>query len=183
MRSLLAFLLLANLLPNRPVPAASNSKGDTAMAFSLQSNAFPNGGDIPKQYTCEGQDISPALSWDDPPAGAQSFVLIADDPDAPAGTWVHWVAYDIPASRRSLPQGVGKADEIAGGGRQGLNDFRKLGYGGPCPPPGKPHRYYFRLFALNAALNLTPRATRKEVEKAMQPLVLGHAEYVGRYRR
>jgi len=115
--------------------------GGSAMSFQITSTAFQPGGDIPRKYTCEGPDVSPALSWTDPPAGTQSFALISDDPDAPVGTWVHWVAYDLPASARQLPERVPKADTIPGGGVQGQNDFRKTGYGGPCPPPGKPHRY------------------------------------------
>ncbi|MFZ3211775.1 MAG: YbhB/YbcL family Raf kinase inhibitor-like protein [Terriglobales bacterium] len=158
-------------------------QGASAMSFTLSSTAFPPGGEIPSKYTCSGADVSPVLKWNDPPAGTQSFALIADDPDAPAGTWVHWVAYDLPASARQLPEGVPKAEAIAGGGVQGQNDFRKTGYGGPCPPPGKPHRYYFKLYALDRKLNLKPGATKKVVESAMEGHILAQAEVLGRFQR
>ena len=153
------------------------------MAFTLTSSAFKNGENIPKKHTCEGQDVSPPLSWSDPPQRTQSYALIADDPDAPGGTWVHWVAYDLPASMHQLPEGVPKTEDISGGGRQGVNDFRKAGYGGPCPPPGNPHRYFFKLYALNAMLNLKPRAGKKDVEQAMQGHIIGQAELMGKYKR
>jgi len=153
------------------------------MPFNISSTAFQPGGDIPRKYTCEGPDVSPALSWTDPPAGTQSFTLIGDDPDAPVGTWVHWVAYDVPASARQFAEGVPKTDAIPGGGVQGLNDFGKTGYGGPCPPPGKPHRYYFKLYALDSKLNLKPGATKKAVEQAMQGHILAQAEVMGRFKR
>lgn len=153
------------------------------MSLKLSSTAFQPEDDIPSKYTCSGADVSPALSWTDPPAGTQSFALIADDPDAPVGTWVHWVAYDIPASTRQLPEGVPKTDAIPGGGVQGQNDFRKTGYGGPCPPPGKPHRYYFKLYALDAKLNLKPGATKKDVEQAIKGHILAQAELMGRFKR
>jgi len=153
------------------------------MAFTVTSTAFSHGGDIPRKHTCEGQDVSPALSWNDPPQGTQSYALIADDPDAPVGTWVHWVAYNLPPSSRQLPEGVAKTEDIAGGGRQGINDFRRTGYGGPCPPPGTPHRYFFKLYALNATLNLKPKASKKDVEQAMQGHILAQAELMGKYKR
>ena len=110
------------------------------MAFSISSSDFQNGGDIPKKFTCDGADVSPELSWVDPPAGTQSFALIADDPDAPAGTWTHWVLYDLRSGTHNLAENVPKVDQLPDGGIQGRNDFRKIGYGGPCPPPGNPHR-------------------------------------------
>ena len=153
------------------------------MSFTVKTTAFQPGGDIPKKYTCEGQDVSPPLSWTEPPAGTQSFALIADDPDAPVGNWVHWVAYDLPSSARQLPEGVPKAEELPSGGRQGANDFRRIGYGGPCPPPGNPHRYYFKLYALDTQLNLKPGAAKKELEQAMKGHKLAQAEVMGRFRR
>ncbi len=158
-------------------------KGTNPAAFELGTTAFESGGDIPEKFTCDGPDVSPPLSWTDPPAGTQSFVLIADDPDAPGGTWVHWVAYDLPASLRQLPEAVPKDGELKGGGRQGLNDFPSIGYGGPCPPPGKPHRYYFRLYAVDRKLGLKAGASRNEVERAMKGHVLGQAELMGRHHR
>lgn len=153
------------------------------MAFVLRSPDFANGADIPKQFTCSGVDHSPALEWSGVPAETKSFALIADDPDAPVGTWVHWVIFNIPGAAHSLHGGIEKKDQIADGTRQGQNDFRKIGYNGPCPPPGKPHRYYFKLYALRSELSLSAGATKSDVERAMEGVVLAHAEWMGRYRR
>jgi len=153
------------------------------MAFAISSTSFPNGGDIPKKFTCDGADVSPELSWSEPPSGTQAFALIADDPDAPAGTWTHWVLFNIPSSTTSLPEGISKVDELPGGARQGRNDFHKIGYNGPCPPPGKPHRYFFKLSALKATLELKPGASKQEVEQAIQGSTLAKAEWIGKYQR
>lgn len=153
------------------------------MSFTIFSSAFHNGGDIPRKYTCEGTDVSPELSWTTPPSGTQSLALIADDPDAPVGTWTHWVLYDLPANASGLPENVAKMDELPSGARQGRNDFKKIGYGGPCPPPGKPHRYFFKLYALDGKLDLKPGASKQEVEKAMQGHILGQAEFMGKFHR
>lgn len=153
------------------------------MAFTLSSTAFKAGAEIPKQYTCDGADLSPALSWSGAPAGTKCFALIADDPDAPVGTWIHWVLYDLPSTAAELPQGVPADDTLASGARNGVNDFRKAGYGGPCPPPGKPHRYFFKLYALDAPTNLKPRATKADVLRAIEGHVLGQAELMGTYKR
>ncbi len=153
------------------------------MPFVLQSNAFKQGGDIPRKFTCEGEDRSPALSWNEPPDGTKSLALITDDPDAPAGTWVHWVLYNLGPHLRELPEGIAKSEEVQGVGKQGLNDFRKVGYGGPCPPPGKPHRYFFKLYALDSGLSLPSRASKQDVERAMRGHILGQAELMGRYKR
>ncbi len=154
------------------------------MAMAISSGSFPNGGYIPKQFTCDGADISPELSWTNPPPGAHSFALIAEDPDAPVGTWTHWVIFDLPPSTRSLPEGVAKMiDKLPDGGRQGANDFGKIGYGGPCPPPGKPHRYFFKLYALDRKLDLKPSSTRARFDEAIENHVLDEAEWMGRYRR
>jgi hypothetical protein len=153
------------------------------MPFSVQSSGFSHGGDIPRKFTCDGPDLAPALSWTDPPAGTQSLALIVDDPDAPVGVWVHWVLYDMPTSVRELPEGVPKKDALENGARQGRNDFGRLGYGGPCPPPGKPHRYYFKLYALDSPTGLKSGATKAELEIAMRGHVLAQAELMGRYKR
>jgi Raf kinase inhibitor-like YbhB/YbcL family protein len=153
------------------------------MAFAISSTSFANGGEIPKKFTCDGADVSPELSWTDPPAGTQSFALIADDPDAPAGTWTHWVLFDLPPATNSLAEGVSKVDELPNGERQGRNDFRKIGYNGPCPPPGKPHRYFYKLYALSGILGLKPGASKQEVEQAMESRILGKTEWMGRYQR
>ncbi len=151
--------------------------------LNLESTAFKPGGDIPRKFTCDGSDASPALSWNEPPAGTRSFALISDDPDAPVGTWVHWVVYDLPAGARQLAEGIPKENELQGGGRQGVNDFGNVGYGGPCPPPGKPHRYFFKLYALDTMLNLESGATKQTVEQAMKGHILAQAELMGRYHR
>ena len=153
------------------------------MAFTISSPSFHNGGQIPKKFTCDGADVSPGLQWGSPPSGTQSFALIADDPDAPVGTWTHWVLFDLPAQTTSLPEGVPKVDDPPTGGHQGRNDFRRIGYGGPCPPPGKPHRYFFKLYALDKKLDLKPGASKQEVEQAMQGHMVGQAEVFGMYQR
>ncbi len=157
------------------------------MAFSLTSPAFTDGSMIDKKYTCDGANVSPPLAWKDAPAGTKSFALIMDDPDAPAGTWVHWVLYQIPASAASLEEGVGKSPTLSNGAVSGaswgVNDFSRIGYQGPCPPPGKPHRYVFKLLALDAALNLPAKAGKFDVEKAAQGHVLGQAQLTGKYGR
>jgi len=163
--------------------AQSGAKGVSPMAFALSSPDFSNGGDIPKQFTCSGEDRSPTLEWKDAPAGTKSFALIADDPDAPVGTWVHWVIFNIPAGAHSLPGGFEKKEQLADGTRQGQNDFRKIGYNGPCPPPGKPHRYFFKLYALNTDLALRAGATKSDVERAMEGHILGRSEWMGRFKR
>src|SRR5438046_9481636 len=124
------------------------------MAFTLASAAFREGADIPAKYTCDGVDVSPALTWSGAPAGTRGFALIVDDPDAPAGTWVHWVLFNLTATLDALPENVPRTETLPqlGGAAQGRNDFRKIGYGGPCPPRGTPDRYVFQLYAPNAVL-------------------------------
>ncbi len=161
------------------------TKEDKAMALTISTTAFAAGGAIPVRHTCDGEDVSPDLKWADPPAGTKAFALIVDDPDAPVGTWVHWVAYDLPADTRSLPQGVPKDETLKQptGAKQGRNDFGRIGWGGPCPPPGKPHRYFFRLYALDAPLDLPAGVERREVDRAIQGHVLAKAEMYGTYAR
>jgi len=161
----------------------SLDKGGKTMAFELKSAAFSAEGDIPKKFTCDGPDVSPALSWSEPPTGTQTISLIMDDPDAPAGIWVHWVLYELPASIRELPENLPKDRELKNGARQGQNDFRRIGYGGPCPPPGRPHRYFFKLYALDAKTNLGAGATKADVERAMKGHILAQAELMCRYKR
>ncbi len=150
--------------------------------MELKSPAFQAGNMIPSKYTCDGQDVSPPLSWSDPPAGTTTFALISDDPDAPRGTWVHWVIWNIPASARTLEENLSKTASLANGATQGTTDFHRVGYGGPCPPSGV-HRYYFKLYALDTALNLPSSTTKKGLEQAMQGHILGQAELMGTYRR
>ncbi len=153
------------------------------MTMKLTSAAFSDGNIIPKQFTCDGSDLSPALEWSGAPENTKSFSLIADDPDAPAGTWVHWVLYDLPPDAKKLTEGVPKDEQISNGARQGKNDFRRVGYGGPCPPPGAAHRYFFKLYALDAKLNLKAGASKADVEKAMAGHILAQASLMGRYKR
>lgn len=159
------------------------SQGGRGMSFAIQTTAFPESGVIPKKYTCDGADLSPALTWSNAPTGTKSLALIADDPDAPVGTWTHWIIWNIPPNANALPEGVPKDESLKDGARQGRNDFKRIGYGGPCPPPGKPHRYFFKLYALDASLDLKPGASRKELEHAMQGHVLSHAELMGKFGR
>jgi Raf kinase inhibitor-like YbhB/YbcL family protein len=152
------------------------------MAMRIESSAFSEGGRIPRRHTCDGKDVSPPLSWSGTPEGAKSLALICDDPDAPGKTWVHWVVFNIPPAARQLPEGIAPGEIIPGGGTQGKNDFRKLGYGGPCPPGGT-HRYQFKLYALDAELALPAGATKAELEDAIEGHVLGQATLTGNYSR
>jgi Raf kinase inhibitor-like YbhB/YbcL family protein len=162
---------------------ASAVIAEPPMSLTISSPSFTNGGDIAKKFTCDGADLSPQVTWTDPPAGTKTFALLADDPDAPVGNWNHWIAWNLPANLRALPEGVGKDARLADGTEQGRNDFRKTGYNGPCPPPGKPHRYYFKLFALDVKLDLKPAAGKKELEAAMKDHILAQGEIMGRYGR
>ena len=152
------------------------------MAFQITATAFRDGSSIPKRFTCDGPDVSPALSWGDPPAGTRSLAIIADDPDAPAGTWVHWVLYDLPADTRKLPEGVAKDRELPNGALQGRNDFGKIGYNGPCPPRGSEHRYFFKLYALDSRTGLKAGATKSELERTMKGHILSQAQLVGKFQ-
>jgi Raf kinase inhibitor-like YbhB/YbcL family protein len=153
------------------------------MAFELTSSAFKQNESIPREYTCDGSDISIPLKWKDSPAGTKSFALIADDPDAPRGTWVHWVIYNLPADTQELSAGIAHGDSLQNGARQGKNDFGKIGYGGPCPPSGPSHRYFFKLYALDQATNLKPKATKQQLLDAMKGHVLQETQLIGTYKR
>ena len=161
-------------------PAADKTQKGT---MQLTSAAFAEGEPIPAKYTCDGKNISPPLKWSGAPPGTKSLALIVDDPDAPVGTWVHWVLYELPASTVELPEDLPKGQHLPNGSKQGLNDFEHLGYGGPCPPQGKPHRYFFKLYALAAPLGLKPGASKKEVERAMEKHVLAQGQLMGTYKR
>jgi hypothetical protein len=153
--------------------------------LELSSPAFADGGPIPRAHTCDGADQSPPLVWRHVPAGTRGFALIADDPDAPAGTWVHWVLYGLAADTQHLPSGVPTAAELARpvACRQGTNDFRRTGYGGPCPPKGRPHRYVFTLYALDSDLTTPPGATKAVLLEAVRGHVLEEAKMIGVYGR
>jgi Raf kinase inhibitor-like YbhB/YbcL family protein len=152
------------------------------MTFEMTSAAFAHEESIPVKYSCDGEDISPPLGWGDPPEGTRSLALICDDPDAPVGTWVHWVLYNLPVENRSLPEAVPPDAELADGSRHGQNSWRQLGYGGPCPPSGT-HRYFFKLYALDTNLDLAAGANKAQLLEAMEGHILGQAELMGTYSR
>lgn len=138
---------------------------------------------IPEKYTCDGEDVSPPLRWEGIPPGARSLALICDDPDAPMATWVHWVIYSIPPNTTGLREALSKTELVEGRMKQGKNSWRMIGYGGPCPPGGRPHRYFFKLYALDTELALGPGADKKELESAMKGHIIGQAEVMGIYAR
>ncbi len=173
---LIAFLLL---------PQTNIQKGGVKKMFTIKSTAFKDGETIPKKFTCDGQDYSPELIWENAPAGTKSFALICEDPDAPGGTFIHWVIYDIPANVTKLGENVKKVGLVDEEIKQGVNDFGRIGYGGPCPPRGhKPHRYIFKLYALDVeTLGLNSGATAQQVEAKAKGHILGEARIVGLYGR
>ena len=175
LRLFLAFLLAA-------LAAAALAQGGVSMSFRLTSTAFAEGGAIPRGYTCEGRDTSPPLAWSGVPAGTRTLALIVDDPDAPDPaapkmTWVHWVLFDIPPAAAGIAEGA----PSPAGAKQGVNDWQRTGWGGPCPPIGR-HRYFFKLYALDTALELN-RPTKAELEQAMKGHVLAEARLVGTYQK
>ena len=151
--------------------------------LELVSGDFRHGERIPERFTCDGEDVSPALAWHGVPVETRSFALICDDPDAPRGTWVHWLLYNLPAEAAELGAGVPGLPELPSRARQGINDGGDVGYGGPCPPAGKPHRYFFRLHALDTSLNLPPGVNRADLEQAMAGHVLAVGTLMGTYER
>jgi Raf kinase inhibitor-like YbhB/YbcL family protein len=186
--SLLGKVIAACTLFLLPTVWAKDSKKEganmpaTVETLEIKSSAFKPGETIPKKYTCDGDDISPQISWGKTPDGTKELVLICDDPDAPMGTWVHWVLYGIQPSVNVLAENLTKTDTI-GAIKQGKNSFGKIGYGGPCPPKGSVHRYFFKLFAIDTPLDLKPGATKEAVTKAMEGHILARGELMGRYGR
>jgi len=178
---LLSIFILTLLVGCRTSPSPPTS----TPPLTLHSDAFAFGATIPRPYTCDGRDVSPSLTWDGIPQGTRSFALIVDDPDAPRGPFVHWVLFNIPAGRTTLPEGVPPQPEVPGIGLQGHNDFGVgvLGYRGPCPPPGKPHRYVFHLYALDTSLHLRPGIAATDLRRMVKGHVLAYGEYMGRYAR
>lgn len=161
----------------------SATLGDGTPTLNLTSSSF-QGGEIRKQFTCDGVESSPELAWSAPPEGTQSFALIVVDRDSSFGySFVHWVLYDLSAEKRELPEGLPKQEQLPDGTRQGLNGYDKTGYGGPCPPGSSAHRYVFALYALDSRLNLPAGATRKQVENGLKGHILAHGEVIGRYKR
>jgi hypothetical protein len=152
------------------------------MEFKLTSSAFEEGGMIPQKYTCDSDDVSPPLMWGTVPEGTKSLILICDDPDAPVGTWVHWVLYDLPSNIKELPENVPVDETLENGAKQGTNDFGNIGYGGPCPPSGT-HRYVFKLYALDSMLELGPGKIKAEVLDAIEGHLLAETQLMGKYSR
>ncbi|HTY10434.1 MAG TPA: YbhB/YbcL family Raf kinase inhibitor-like protein [Bacteroidota bacterium] len=161
---------------------AITAKGDSAMNMKVSSTAFNEGETIPKKFTCDGDNISPPLEWSGIPGGTKSIALIADDPDAPRGTWVHWVLFNLPADTKGLSENVPRHSTLKNGARQGMNDSRQLGYDGPCPPGGT-HRYFFKVYALDANVPLETGATKAQLQKAMEHHILGEGQLMGTYKR
>jgi len=183
----LCFVLCAGALSLLLPASAAHARAATEDSMQIHSTAFSDKGEIPQRYTCDGQDVSPPLAWSGVPRGTQSLVLIVDDPDAPdpaapKRTWVHWVLYNLPDDARSLPEAVPSDADLTGGGQHGENSWRRLGYGGPCPPSGT-HRYFFKLYALDTVLDLSAGADKKQVLQAMEGHVLAEAELMGTYSR
>ena len=153
------------------------------MSIELSSTAFQPGATIPKQFTGDGANQSPPLRWSEPPSGTKSLALICDDPDAPRGTWVHWVVFNLPAQTRELEEGVPTTGTLGNGAKQGKNDFGNVGYGGPAPPKGNPHRYFFTLYALDVVVDLPPGATKANLLDAMKGHILAEGQLMGTYGR
>ena len=152
------------------------------MDIIITSSVFEEGGMIPEKYTCDGMDVSPPLTWSDFPEGVKTFALICDDPDAPMGTWVHWVLFNLPHNVNQLNEGIPPERDLDNAAKQGMNDFRKIGYGGPCPPGGT-HRYYFKIYALDIELDLEAGAAKSELLEAMEGHILAQGHLMGRYKR
>ena len=163
-------------------PVVVHAEGSMAQRIDVRSAAFGEGKSIPSDFTCDGADMSPPIEWSGIPAEAKSLAVIADDPDAPSGDWVHWLVYDLPPSLTQFATGIPVGGRLSGGGAQGRNDFGTFGYGGPCPPKGM-HRYFFKIYALDAMLHLKPGVTKKELLKAMQGHVLAEGQLMGTYQR
>lgn len=159
------------------------TRAEVGMSLTVTSSAFRANQTVPREHTCEGADRSPALAWSGAPAGTAAFAIVMDDPDAPRGTWVHWVLWNLPASEHALAPGVPPLERLENGASQGRNDFRRIGWGGPCPPPGPAHHYSFRVYALDAPLELAAGASKASLERAMQGHVLAQGELVGTYAR
>ena len=160
----------------------AKTRGGAKMEITITSTAFTHGGMIPREYTCDGRDISPSMAWAGVPEGTKSLAIICEDPDAPMGTWVHWVLFNIPATVNALPKSMTTDKVLENGARHGINDFRKFGYGGPCPPGGT-HRYYFKIYALDTELTQEPGLTKAKLLKAMDGHIMAEGQLMGRYKR
>lgn len=182
-----SFFLITPLLGAASTPIVAGARQEAKKIMEIKSSAFENDHSIPKKYTGEGEDVSPPLQISTVPPKTKSFALIMDDPDAPPGTWIHWLIYDLPPDTRNLREGLPRKEAFRDGAKQGLcwgvDSFERVGYYGPLPPPGKPHHYFFKVYAIDKVLELPPRATKAELLKAMSGHVLASAELVGIYQR
>lgn len=160
----------------------SQGEGGKEMGIKISSAAFKNDGLIPAKYTCDGEDISPPLRWEGVPAGAKSIAIICDDPDAPMGTFVHWVLFNLPADTKELAENIPADKTIPNGAKQGTSDFGRIGYGGPCPPSGT-HRYFFKIYALDKEVDLPAGVNKRQLVKAMEGHILGEGQLIGKYKR
>ena len=174
------FILVSVFFLHQINSQSSIQSGGSKM--KIISNAFNEGEMIPEKYTCDDADVSPQLEWSSVPEGTKSFAIICDDPDAPAGTWVHWIIFNIPGNVKELSENIAPLDILTNGSKQGRNDFGKIGYGGPCPPGGI-HRYYFKIYALDDILELNPGIRKAELLRAMEGHILSEAQLMGRYKR
>ncbi len=179
---LLAGLVARPRLDARATAAQAGAQKSAETKLQLTSSSFEPDSALPAKYTCDGADVSPALAWNEPPAGTQSFGLVVDDPDVPTKTVIHWLIYDLPAATRALPEGVPTKAKLPDGSRQGKNDHGKIGYSGPCPPSGAAHHYFFKLYALDYQTGLKPKATDAYVEKAIKGHILAQAELIARFQ-
>lgn len=157
--------------------------GGKSMEIKITSKSFREGGMIPEKYSCDGDNASPPLAWNSVPEGTKSIALICDDPDAPMRIWIHWILFNLPPNVRELAENVPPQRELKNGTRQGTNDFRRIGYGGPCPPPGPAHRYYFKLYALDTVVNLGPGTSEFQLVEAMKDHILAEGQLMGKYKR
>lgn len=179
---LLMLLCLCACQP-KPQEQPMEVKEEAMTELRVESTAFEEGGTIPRRYTCDGEDVSPPLSWSTPPEGTKSLVLICDDPDAPMGTWVHWVLFGLSPDISELPEGVPSQRIVLGGAKQGTTSFGRVGYGGPCPPKGPAHRYFFKLYAVDTEIDLDAGATKQEVLRVIEGHILAQGQLMGRYSR
>jgi len=178
------FAIIATIIGGCDISAKNQprQKGDDKMGITVSSPAFEEGGMIPSEYTCDGENMSPPIHWEGIPEEAKSIAVISDDPDAPVGTWVHWVIWNIPHDSNGLAKKLLKEKVLPNGTKQGINDFGKYGYGGPCPPSGT-HRYYFKVYALDIKLEISNNSKKKDLLKAMDGHILAEGELMGRYKR
>jgi Raf kinase inhibitor-like YbhB/YbcL family protein len=189
MKRIIFYLLVISMTacaPAQPLstqtsqPSSPQINQEVTISFEISSPAFANGEPIPSDFSCAGRDISPTLTWTEPPAGTQSFALIMDDPDAPSGSWVHWIIFNIPASTRNLAEGMPTDPKLSDGSLQGKISSGTSGYHGPCPPSGT-HRYFFKLYALNTMLDLPTNARKEDLSSAMEGHILANAELMGTF--